>query len=170
MTAAYLVVASVRRSGAQRRTLAREALAQRSDTVEVFARRGSVLDRNGNVLVRSLPSQSVYAVPREITDPDATAAKLAKIFGKLDPATVAGMHDKKSWFVWIARKIPHDSDRSRSSARYRRRRTQRRGNRAAHGSGGPARRDGPGVRRHRRKRSGRHRVFVRRLLRGRPDE
>src|SRR5580658_8317974 len=55
---------------------AREALAQRSDTVEVFARRGSVLDRYGNVLVRSLPSESVYAVPRDLTDPDATAERL----------------------------------------------------------------------------------------------
>jgi hypothetical protein len=48
---------------------AREALAQRSDTIEVFARRGSILDRNGNVLVRSLPSESVYAVPRDLSDP-----------------------------------------------------------------------------------------------------
>jgi stage V sporulation protein D (sporulation-specific penicillin-binding protein) len=87
---------------------AREALAQRSDTIEVFARRGSILDRNGNVLVRSLPSESVYAVPRDLSDPDATAAKLQKTLGKLDPATVAGLHDKKSWFVWIARKLPHD--------------------------------------------------------------
>ena len=60
----------------------REALAQRSDTVEVFARRGSILDRNGNVLVRSLPSESVYAVPREIVDPRAAASKLERIFGK----------------------------------------------------------------------------------------
>ena len=87
---------------------ARQALAQRSDTVEVFARRGSILDRNGNVLVRSMPSESVYAVPREIVDPDATAAKLQRIFGKLDPATVAALHDKHLWFVWIARKVPHD--------------------------------------------------------------
>lgn len=55
---------------------AKQALLQRSDTVEVFARRGSILDRNGNVLVRSLPSESVYAVPREIVDPVTTAAKL----------------------------------------------------------------------------------------------
>jgi stage V sporulation protein D (sporulation-specific penicillin-binding protein) len=87
---------------------ANRALAQRSDTVEVFARRGSILDRNGNVLVRSMPSESVYAVPRELSNPDATAAKLRMVFGKLDPATVSALHDKKSWFVWIARKVPHD--------------------------------------------------------------
>jgi stage V sporulation protein D (sporulation-specific penicillin-binding protein) len=87
---------------------AKQALAQRSDTVEVFARRGSILDRNGNVMVRSLPSESVYAVPREILDPDAAAAKLAKIFGKLDPAAVAALHDRHLWFVWIARKVPHE--------------------------------------------------------------
>ncbi len=85
-----------------------KALAQRSDTVEVFARRGSILDREGNVLVRSLPSQSVYAVPREIVDADATTAKLAAIFGKLDPSVVAALHDKHLWFVWIARKVPHN--------------------------------------------------------------
>ncbi len=87
---------------------ARQALAQRSNAVEVFARRGSILDRNGNVLVRSLPSESVYAVPRDLANPDATAAKLQSIFGKLDPATVAQLHDKRSWFAWIARKAPHD--------------------------------------------------------------
>ncbi|MGB8518694.1 MAG: penicillin-binding protein 2 [Candidatus Tumulicola sp.] len=87
---------------------ARQALAQRSNAVEVFARRGSILDRNGSVLVRSLPSESVYAVPRDLANPDATAAKLQSIFGKLDPATVAQLHDKRSWFAWIARKAPHD--------------------------------------------------------------
>ncbi|MGA8575857.1 MAG: penicillin-binding protein 2 [Candidatus Cybelea sp.] len=87
---------------------AREALAQRSDTVEVFARRGSILDRSGNVLVRSLPSESVYAVPREIVDPNATVAKLERVFGKLDAATIAALHDRHLWFAWIARKVPHD--------------------------------------------------------------
>jgi cell division protein FtsI/penicillin-binding protein 2 len=94
---------------------ARQALAQRSDTVEVFARRGSILDRNGNVLVRSLPSESVYAVPRDLSNPDATIPKLQKIFGKLDSATVAALHDKTSWFAWVARKAPHElSERVRA--------------------------------------------------------
>ncbi len=88
---------------------AKRALAQRSDTVEVFARRGSILDRAGNVLVRSLPSESIYAVPREIVDADATVAKLSKIVGKLDPAVVSALHDRHMWFVWIARKVPHET-------------------------------------------------------------
>src|SRR5579863_6399427 len=87
---------------------AKQALAQRSDTVEVFARRGNILDRNGSILVRSMPSESVYAVPREIVDPDATAARLQAIFGKLDSATIASLHDRHLWFVWIARKVPHE--------------------------------------------------------------
>ena len=87
---------------------AKEALAQRSDTIEVFARRGSILDRDGNVLVRSLPSESVYAVPREIVDPATTAAKLQSVVGKLDPAVAAALHDRHLWFVWIARKVSHE--------------------------------------------------------------
>ncbi|MBV8198459.1 MAG: penicillin-binding protein 2 [Candidatus Eremiobacteraeota bacterium] len=87
---------------------ARQALAQRSDTVEVFARRGSILDRFGNVLVRSLPSQSVYAVPKEILQPDLTVAKLHAVVGRLDPSVVDALHDRHRWFVWIARKVPHD--------------------------------------------------------------
>ncbi|MFN2527334.1 MAG: peptidoglycan D,D-transpeptidase FtsI family protein [Candidatus Baltobacteraceae bacterium] len=89
--------------------LAKEALMQRSDTVELFARRGTIFDRDGNVLVRSLPSQSVYAVPSQFADPDATITKLVYIFGKLDPAVVVSLHDKHMQFVWIARKISHDT-------------------------------------------------------------
>ncbi|MDQ2992415.1 MAG: penicillin-binding protein 2, partial [Candidatus Eremiobacteraeota bacterium] len=88
--------------------LAKEALAQRSDAIDIFARRGSIVDRDGNVLVRSLPSESVYVVPHDLADPDAAVAALGKIFGKLDPATVEAMHDKRMWFVWIARKVPYE--------------------------------------------------------------
>src|ERR1700761_3320266 len=69
----------IRQSG----TLSRLALSQHSETSDVFAKRGSILDRDGNVLVRSLPSESVFAVPTSI-DPDdvpAIAAKLSPILG-----------------------------------------------------------------------------------------
>jgi stage V sporulation protein D (sporulation-specific penicillin-binding protein) len=88
--------------------LAKEALAQRSDTVEVFARRGNILDRDGNVLVRSLPSQSVYAVPREVVDPTLAAAKLQSVLGKLNPSVIAALNDRHLWFVWIQRKVSHE--------------------------------------------------------------
>jgi stage V sporulation protein D (sporulation-specific penicillin-binding protein) len=88
--------------------LAKEALAQRSDAIDLFARRGSIVDRDDNVLVRSLPSESVYVVPHDLTDPDAAVAGLTKIFGRLGPDTIATMHDKHMWFVWIARKVPYD--------------------------------------------------------------
>ena len=87
---------------------AKEALAQRSDTVEVFARRGSILDRDGNVLVRSLPSESVYAVPHDLGDADKTIAQLQRAVGKIDKPTAELLHDRTLQFVWIARKIPHE--------------------------------------------------------------
>lgn len=89
--------------------LAAQALAQRSDTVELFARRGSITDRDGNVFVRSLPSESVYAVPHDITNVDDTVAKLQSLFGKLSPDTIAALRDKHLWFIWIARKIPSET-------------------------------------------------------------
>jgi stage V sporulation protein D (sporulation-specific penicillin-binding protein) len=87
---------------------AKEALDQRSEARDVFGRRGSILDRDGNVLVHSLPSESIYAVPHDLQDPDQTAAQLGAIVGKLDRQTVAELHDRSLWFVWIARKVPHD--------------------------------------------------------------
>lgn len=87
---------------------AKEALEQRSDTVEVFARRGSILDRDGNVLVQSLPSESVYAVPHDLTDADAAIRALQPLLGKIDSSTASLLHDRTLRFVWIARKIPHD--------------------------------------------------------------
>lgn len=87
---------------------AKEALEQRSDTIEVFARRGSILDRTGNMLVYSLPSESVYAAPHDIIDPRATIAALQRILGPLGPQTLAELQDKSLRFVWVARKIPHD--------------------------------------------------------------
>lgn len=41
--------------------------------------RGSILDKNGNVLAHDIPSTSVMVVPAQIKDPDATAEKLSEI-------------------------------------------------------------------------------------------
>jgi len=87
--------------------LAALALDQHAESVELFAKRGSIVDRDGNLLVRSLPSESVYAVPTNITHPAEVAAKLAPILGIKADALSAALGEK-SQFRWLARKIPHD--------------------------------------------------------------
>jgi cell division protein FtsI/penicillin-binding protein 2 len=87
--------------------LAALALDQHAESVELFAKRGPIVDRDGAVLVRSLPSESVYAVPTNISRPHDVAEKLAPILG-LTPAALTAALGEKSQFRWLARKIPHD--------------------------------------------------------------
>ncbi|MGH7738034.1 MAG: hypothetical protein ACREMP_09250, partial [Candidatus Tyrphobacter sp.] len=87
---------------------AKDAYSQRTRTITIAGHRGSILDRDGNELVRSLPSESIYADPAEIGNVRQTAARLAAVVGRLGTETVALLHDPKAQFVYIARKVPHD--------------------------------------------------------------
>src|SRR6202035_5202423 len=87
--------------------LARAALLQHAQTVESFAKRGAILDRNHGVLVRSLPSESIYAVPTEVTDPPRVAVQLAPLLRKPVSALEPALRDKAD-FRWLARKVPHE--------------------------------------------------------------
>jgi stage V sporulation protein D (sporulation-specific penicillin-binding protein) len=88
--------------------LARLALAQHDETVETFARRGAILDRDGGVLVRSLPSESIYAVPGDVVDPHAAALKLAPVLHQPAAAIEIVLRDKSA-FRWLARKVQHET-------------------------------------------------------------
>ncbi len=88
--------------------LAREALSQRSQTLTLFAKRGTIFDRDGGVLVRSLPSESVYAVPSNIAEPHAAAALLAPLVAVPAPQLESILRER-SQFHWLARKIPYDT-------------------------------------------------------------
>ena len=87
--------------------LARLALAQHDETVESFAKRGAILDREGGVLVRSLPSESIFAVPPDVADPHGTALALAPVLHKPAANLEAALRDKLQ-FRWLARKVGHD--------------------------------------------------------------
>jgi cell division protein FtsI/penicillin-binding protein 2 len=87
--------------------LAHAALRQHDELVETFAKRGAILDRNHGVLVRSLPSESIYAVPAEVTDPHAVALKLAPLLRKPASRLEPALRDKAD-LRWLARKVPHD--------------------------------------------------------------
>jgi stage V sporulation protein D (sporulation-specific penicillin-binding protein) len=96
--------------------LARTALAQHDFTVESFAKRGAILDRDGNVLVRSLPSESIYAVPPDVVEPHKVALQLAPLLRKPAAHIEAALRDTLQ-FRWLARKVPHDvAERVRSLA------------------------------------------------------
>jgi stage V sporulation protein D (sporulation-specific penicillin-binding protein) len=99
----------------QGHTLAVKALDQRSETVEEFAKRGTIFDREGNVLVRSLPSESIYAVPSVIgASAPQVAAQLAPIIGYPAARIETALRDPVD-FRWIKRKVPHDvADRVRA--------------------------------------------------------
>lgn len=66
-------------------------------TVErtLMAARGSIIDRNGIVLANSVQARAVYADPSMITNPAATAAKLAGILGVPEQTLVTKMSKKK---------------------------------------------------------------------------
>ncbi len=87
---------------------ARDALNQRTRVVMVAGHRGSILDRDGNTLVRSLPSESIYVDPQQVTNMREVIAKLGAIAGPLDTQTVGLLHDPRAQFVYIARKVPYD--------------------------------------------------------------
>jgi cell division protein FtsI (penicillin-binding protein 3) len=72
--------------------------------------RADITDRNGTILAVSLPGAQLYADPRQVTDPDGAAAKLAGVLPGLDiPVTTAKLASKKS-FVYLDRKLTPDEE------------------------------------------------------------
>ncbi len=77
---------------------------QQSDTIELPARRGPILDRNGKILADSMRVHSVFADPLFIKDKHETASKLSEVLD-LDPLKVSDLINKKRRFVWIKRRL-----------------------------------------------------------------
>lgn len=74
----------------------------------VTGRRGSILDRNGQILARSVASKSVFVRPVEMTNVSETARILASALEMPVSAVRAKIQEPRR-FTWIARKI---SDRA----------------------------------------------------------
>jgi len=87
------------------------AARQQQRTFEVAPRRGVLYDRNLHELAMTVLADSVYAVPSEISDREATAAALAKVV-HTDPTDrftsahqIAARLNASRNFAWIARKL-----------------------------------------------------------------
>ncbi|HEX5708393.1 MAG TPA: penicillin-binding protein 2, partial [Pyrinomonadaceae bacterium] len=92
----------------QHEWLLRRARAQQQKSAPAGATRGLILDRHGRELARSVEVESFFAVPGEMEDTGAAAARLARVL-KLDESELAErfVRAKESGksFAWIARKV-----------------------------------------------------------------
>ncbi len=83
--------------------LARADRAQEK-TVKLEPERGTIYDRNGNILAMNVDRPSLYAIPGEIENPQKTAQKLARILN-VRPDRLLRKLKRKGAFVWLERKI-----------------------------------------------------------------
>ncbi|SMD05938.1 stage V sporulation protein D [Sporomusa malonica] len=90
--------------------LSESAVDQRIREIPVEAKRGIIYDRHGRELAVSVSTESVYAIPAEIRNPEETAARLAAILA-LDEDNLKNKLKKRQAFTWIKRKIEPETAR-----------------------------------------------------------
>ena len=93
---------------------------QRLNTLEPPARRGDILDRNGNLLAYSVDAGSVFADPSQIEDPDGVALQVCRAIeycDKEDRAAIVKNLRRSGQFAYLARKVtPAEEQRVRALA------------------------------------------------------
>jgi cell division protein FtsI (penicillin-binding protein 3) len=88
--------------------LDRLATSQHRETLVVPGRRGTIFDRAGVQLAVGERATTVYANPRQIVDPRATALAVGRAL-ELDPGKLYPLlADRSRGFVYVARKVDHD--------------------------------------------------------------
>jgi cell division protein FtsI/penicillin-binding protein 2 len=89
-------------------SLALRGYEQRLSEIDFPAHRGAIFDRDGTPLVRSLPSQSVYATTAEIAGFGSTARALANVLhGPAAEQIEAALHGNAP-YVQVLHKVSHD--------------------------------------------------------------
>lgn len=84
--------------------LAEEGLSQRLVTTEMAPQRGKIFDRNGNLLAMTVESQSLFAVPDQVTEPLYVAQQLGGLLG-VDREALYERLTGDSKFVYIERQV-----------------------------------------------------------------
>lgn len=77
---------------------------QRMQLTSVQPQRGSILDRDGEILAYSRDVYSLYATPYQVKDPDRTAAELSLVLGCPQNQLLDKLRSN-SGFVWLERKM-----------------------------------------------------------------
>src|SRR5262249_46024259 len=85
----------------------RLAESQHAKTIPLRARRGTIFDRNGQVLGVSARTDSLYVLPARVDDARGLAARLAPVRGAPAP-DIARRLESERRFVPIKRRLPPD--------------------------------------------------------------
>ncbi len=85
-------------------SLAERARGQHMARETVTGVRGSIMDRNGNILSRSVDTSSVWLNPGLVKDKPTTAVVLAKIL-EVPTERITKLLQEKKRFVWVVRKV-----------------------------------------------------------------
>ncbi|MBI4469708.1 MAG: transpeptidase family protein [Acidobacteria bacterium] len=78
---------------------------QQQRTIRISPLRGTIFDRLGHELARSVEVESVFAVPAEMDDFSRAAAMLGQALN-IKPEPLRDRLEDKKEFVWVKRKIP----------------------------------------------------------------
>jgi cell division protein FtsI (penicillin-binding protein 3) len=98
---------------------------QQMRTLEIPAKRGDIVDRNGRVLAYSVDADSIYAVPSEIKDASRMVTQLCRALDDCDrelratlaerfadvPADEPGARPRRRAFAWVQRQASPDEAR-----------------------------------------------------------
>ena len=91
--------------------LSTRAAAQRTNEITIHAKRGTIYDRNGNVLATSEDCKTIYCNPQEVNDPAEAASVLADELGGEDTDYVDKLMGDNS-FTYIKRQVDDDVAKS----------------------------------------------------------
>lgn len=84
-----------------------KAQGQHQLTIKLEPTRGDIYDRNGAMLAASVPMPSLYADPKEISDPQEAARLISPIIS-INTKTLSEKFLEDKRFVWIKRKMTLD--------------------------------------------------------------
>ena len=73
-------------------------------TLDLNASRGRIVDRNGVILASSVPTPSLWAIPKDLDASDAQRAKLARLLGMSLKELDAKLANSNN-FVWLRRQV-----------------------------------------------------------------
>ncbi len=80
-----------------------KSTSRRTSVETIFAKRGTIYDRNGNILATSEDAVTIYVDPNDVTDPEATANEIAAITGEDASTYIDALSKEDTSFSYVIR-------------------------------------------------------------------